>query len=336
MEMLTEKRVKWLCIIMAGLFLLIHACMLILFAFCRVTPMVWTNAASILFYVGMEFLICRGKQKAFVIATFLEIVIHMGVTVFFIGWGAGFQICLIGICVLLFYAEYVGHSTRVATVPSIRLAPLAGLVYISSLIISFIRPAPYTLPDSIEAGLQLFWAFIVFVIMLIILQIFVLVAVRSQEELSSEAMHDKLTGLPNRYYIASVFPRIMNRNSWLAIADLDDFKQTNDTRGHNCGDYILKTVAGIFRQQEGIEVCRWGGEEFLLAGSRKNLDILYKIQKEVGSWPFEYQGEKLRVTVTIGAAWYREGQSIDEWINTADEELYKGKKDGKNRVSIRS
>lgn len=334
MEMLTEKRVRRMCLIMSGLFLLIHVCMLILFSRWRVPPLIWANVFSVLFYVVMGWLIQRGRFKVVAIAIFLEVVAHMGLTIFFIGWGAGFQICLIGICVLLFYAEYVGHSMRMSTVSSIRLAPAAGLVYLGSLLISFHRPAPYALPATIETGLQIFWALVVFVIMLGVLKIFVTVAVRSQEELSSEAMHDKLTGLPNRYYMASVFPRIMNRNSWLAIADLDDFKKMNDTHGHNCGDEVLKTVADILRQQEGIEVCRWGGEEFLLAGGKKNLDVLYNIRETVSSSPFRYQGERLQITVTIGAAWYKEGQSIDEWINAADEELYKGKKLGKNRVSI--
>ncbi|MBO7664189.1 MAG: GGDEF domain-containing protein [Clostridia bacterium] len=330
--MLSEKRVKQLCFVMAGLFMVIHVGMFLLFSKYQITPLVWENAFSILFYVGMILLIRFGKLKAFVISTFLEITIHMGLAVYFTGWGGGFQICLIGICVLLFYAEYVGRSLKMDTVRSIFLAPAAALVYLASLIVSKLRPAQYALPEQIETGMQIFWALVVFVIMLGILQIFLFVAIRSQEELSSEAMHDKLTGLPNRYHMASVFPKIMSRNSWLAIADLDDFKHMNDTFGHNCGDIILKTVAEILRRQEGIEVCRWGGEEFLIAGVKKDEGILQDLHHRIEEYPFEYQGTKLNVTVTIGAARYQEGQSIDEWINAADEKLYEGKKQGKNRV----
>lgn len=332
MEMLTEKRVKRLCYVMAGVFMIIHVGMLLLFARYQVIPMAWVNAASILFYAGMILLVRLGKLKDFVVSTFLEITFHMGLAVYFAGWGVGFQICLIGVCVLLFYAEYVGRSLKMETVRSIFLAPVAAAVYLAALIISNLRPARYTLPEPIEAAMQVFWALVVFGIMLAILQIFLIVAIRSQEELSSEAMHDKLTGLPNRYYMSSVFPKIMNRNCWLAIADLDDFKQLNDTYGHNCGDYVLQTVAEILRQQDGIEVCRWGGEEFLIASAKQDAEILQDVHRQIASFPFEYQGTKLHVTATIGMAWYREGHSIDEWINTADEKLYEGKKHGKNQV----
>lgn len=50
------------------------------------------------------------------------------------------------------------------------------------------------------------------------------------------------------------------------LADIDDFKSVNDTYGHNCGDYVLKTMAGILEGcSPTIKVCRWGGEEFLLS-----------------------------------------------------------------------
>lgn len=332
--MLTEKRVKRLCFIMAGVFMVIHIGMFLLVLKYHVTPLIWANVFSILFYAVMFLLIRVGRLKAFVISTFLEITFHMGLEVYFTGWGMGFQICLIGVCVLLFYAEYVGHALKRDTVRSIFLAPVAAVVYLASLIISNLRPAQYALPDQVEAGMQVFWALVVFAIMLAILQIFLTVAVRSEEELSSEAMHDKLTGLPNRYYMSSVFPKIMSGNSWLAIADLDDFKQMNDTYGHNCGDYVLKTVAEILRRQDGIEVCRWGGEEFLIAGVKKDVEILKDIQRRIGQFPFEYQGTKLHVTTTIGVARYREGHSIDEWISAADDRLYEGKKHGKNQVCL--
>lgn len=334
MEMLTEKRVNLLCYIMTLVFMMIHVGMLLLFAFCQVTPMAWVNAASILFYAGMMLLIRFGKRKTFVVSTFLEVTFHMGLAIYFTGWDVGFQICLIGVCVLLFYAEYAGRTLKTETVRSIYLAPVAALVYLVSLVISTLRPAQYNLPEMVEAGMQIFWALVVFVIMLAILQIFLIVAIRSQEELSSEAMHDKLTGLPNRYYMSSVFPKIMNRNCWLAIADLDDFKQMNDTYGHNCGDYVLQTLAEILRQQDGVEVCRWGGEEFLIASAKRDAGILQDIHRRIARHPFEYQGTTLKVTTTIGMAWYREGHSIDEWINAADEKLYEGKKNGKNQVCM--
>ena len=317
---------------MASLFLLIHIGLLCIFARYQVTPMMWFNVGSVLFYIWILFVIHRGNYQTFVFGTFLEVCLHMGVAICCVGWEADFQICLIGICVLLFYAEYVGRSLKLKTVRSFLLAPLSMITYLAALIYTTVREPLYRLPDGLYAGLRIFWCLVVFLIALVILQIFVYVATRSQERLSDEAMHDRLTGLPNRYYMAAVFPEMMKENNWLAISDLDDFKQVNDTYGHNCGDYILKTVAVILREMEGVEVCRWGGEEFLMIGTEKSVQQLEEARKRIAAYPFEYGGTKIRMTTTIGMAQYRKGHSIDEWINAADQQLYQGKTAGKNRI----
>ena len=193
-----------------------------------------------------------------------------------------------------------------------------------------------------ESILQIAWAIIVFVVILPVLVMFVYVATRSQEILTNEVLHDKLTGLPNRYYMSTFFGNMAagdgERQYWLAIADLDDFKRINDTYGHNCGDYVLVTLGRLIRDlSPDIEYCRWGGEEFLIAGEREDSDpelLLRRLRRDVEAYPFEYNGQKLHLTVTIGAAWFTPGQSIDEWIERADRKLYEGKSSGKNRMVI--
>ncbi len=121
---------------------------------------------------------------------------------------------------------------------------------------------------------------------------------------------------------------------WVAIADLDGFKQINDIYGHNCGDYVLKSAADILRNAgNNIFVCRWGGEEFLMAGRSETETVqLERMRTAVEAHPFEYEGQRLHITITIGMAMFRQGQSIDEWIDAADKKLYEGKTTGKNRV----
>lgn len=82
----------------------------------------------------------------------------MGLAEYYIGWNSDFQITLIGICILLFYAEYIGRSMHISYTPSVLLAPFAVLAYIVPLIFNLIRPAPYQLPASLESFFRLSWA----------------------------------------------------------------------------------------------------------------------------------------------------------------------------------
>ena len=336
-----RKTINIIAYAMAATFLAIHIAMLTIFQLNGVTPMVYINIGSIVFYVTMLFLIHKGYLTAYTIATFLEIIAHMVLAIIFTGWGAGFQITIIGIVILLFFCEYIARSLNIAYVRSIYLAPIAAAAYLSSFIVTLFYTSPYSLPKEINIALQIGWGVIVFGIMSVILLFFVSTINATQSELTNEVTHDKLTGLPNRYFMASLFQRIEEeqgkKRHWIAIADLDDFKSINDSYGHNCGDYILKEFASILSNaSKDIVVCRWGGEEFLLLGDEESTSpdaVLEEIRKQVEAYPFEYDGVSMKLTVTIGYSYKEDNQSIDEWINDADKLLYKGKESGKNRIN---
>lgn len=337
-QLFNIRQVKILASIMAGMFLAIHVLLLAVFQSCGVIPMSRINVVSILFYLVMLGLIHKERLLLFVVLTFFEICVHMCAAIAFVGFDSGFQIVLIGICVLLFYSEYIARSLKLKYVRSIILAPVAMLFYLAGYLISIHREPPYLLPPEVKHFFQIIWCVVVFMVAILILQLFVYVSTRYQESLSNEVFHDKLTGLPNRYAMAEYFTRLGSGTSaeshWLAIADLDDFKHINDTYGHNCGDYVLKEVAAILRKIcEGISICRWGGEEFLMAGvNEEETALLERVREAVTKHAFVYEGRHLRMSVTIGMAMFRQGQSIDEWIDAADKKLYEGKTAGKNRL----
>ena len=337
---LTMPRVKQLSYAVVSVFLLTHIVMLFIFWKYHVMPMMVFNIFSVSFYLMMLFFIYREWLMSFVIGTYLEICLHMGLAVYYTGWDAGFQITLIGIGVLLTYAEYVGRSLHMRYLHSILLAPVAMLVYLSSYILHLHHTPAYVMPDAVNICFHIAWTVIVFGIVLTFLQIFVFITTRSQEVLSHEVVHDELTGLPNRVYIRNYFRQMESAEDrsgyWIAIADLDDFKAVNDTYGHNCGDYVLKTVAKQIQSLSvGVEVCRWGGEEFLIIGHRSladAMDELERLRARVETYPFSFEGTALHLTVTIGLAWLGEEQSIQACIGAADRKLYEGKGAGKNRV----
>jgi diguanylate cyclase (GGDEF)-like protein len=205
-------------------------------------------------------------------------------------------------------------------------------MYVGVAIVDHHHIPPYLMPAESAYRLKLAWAVTVFIITIFFLQLFAYLASGVQKQLAEEAMHDKLTCLYNRYYMNDFLERaVKSSGSWLAIVDIDDFKQVNDIYGHNCGDYVLKTMADLLRRCEA-EVCRWGGEEFLLVGENAGPGWLDDFRRQVEEFEFLYEGQKLHLTITIGVAAGRPDDSMETWVNRADMKLYEGKTTGKNKV----
>ncbi len=162
---------------------------------------------------------------------------------------------------------------------------------------------------------------------------------------------DKLTGALNRNLLESIFlhqyelAAATTKPFVVAMCDLDDFKQVNDTYGHLAGDEVLKQFADIaFRTLRASDIMfRFGGEEFLFiipaVGSEKGIEIFDKIRRKFEESCCRYEGQKIGTTVSIGVAEVRpvEGEKtsdvrIEDFIRLADEKMYLAKRSGKNRV----
>ncbi|MGV8041298.1 MAG: diguanylate cyclase [Thermoanaerobaculaceae bacterium] len=162
------------------------------------------------------------------------------------------------------------------------------------------------------------------------------------EELSRT---DELTASPNRRAIlerlALERARCERTGSplALALADVDDFKRCNDMWGHECGDEVLRAVAhtlrGAVRATDAVG--RLGGEEFLLVLPDTDLEgarlAAEKARACVEAAPIRWREQQLRVTVTVGvcAAEHETGESA---LRRADQAMYRGKRNGKNRVEV--
>lgn len=159
--------------------------------------------------------------------------------------------------------------------------------------------------------------------------------------LNELATQDILTGLANRFQ----FDKVLEHSIYLAIRhkaplsllliDIDHFKQVNDRYGHLAGDEVLKKLATIL--QNGVRksdvVARWGGEELVvllpdseLVSAAKLAETLRMRIEEGDFTPVE------RVTCSIGAVQWQEGENTDVFLRRADEKLYQAKEEGRNRV----
>ena len=336
------KKTKMLAYVVTMSFLVIHIMLFLLFKRYGVTPMMYFNIFSMIFYVCMIPVVEKAYLRTFVVVVFVEVVAHMALATYFTGWSSGFQTSMIGLTILGFCSEYIAHHIKIPAVSSVKLGVFDMAVYLVICYIDHRRPAPYPLPEDVAFRLRVIWGVITFGMVMMFLQLYIRTSTDSEDMLSKEVTHDQLTGLPNRYFVSDYLGELVNDDGlvgyWAAMVDIDDFKVVNDTYGHNCGDYVLRELATLLTGS-GIEmkVTRWGGEEFLLIGKIENnleeelrkLDFLRKL---VMKYRFVYEGQCLNLTVTMGVAEYAPGSTIREWINQADQRLYDGKTNGKNQV----
>ena len=162
--------------------------------------------------------------------------------------------------------------------------------------------------------------------------------------LYKEAGTDALTGLPNRRSMIEKIEQFRQQSPdqffCLAIADIDFFKQINDTYGHNSGDYTLVRLAELLVEHSGgqYSVCRWGGEEFCLFIPGKNLDEAGTLMNDlcfaVERMKLSHEGSDFSITITIGVEENDYASPLEDLINRADEKLYMGKEAGRNRVVV--
>ena len=169
----------------------------------------------------------------------------------------------------------------------------------------------------------------------------------AQQRLEHEALHDTLTGLPNRTLFVDRVEQTLQRAGREAAAgcallfmDLDEFKQINDSHSHAVGDELLVAfaarVAGALRP--GDTVARLGGDEFtvLLQGLVEPAEatvIAERILRALRE-PFQIDGNELHVGASIGISMSAGGVSAAELISAADLAMYDAKRQGRGRWSV--
>jgi len=158
--------------------------------------------------------------------------------------------------------------------------------------------------------------------------------------LEGEARQDALTGLPNRRRLDHVLQRELAAaapGSPLAVilADLDHFKEVNDTHGHEIGDQALQAAAAALAAQCGTDAVagRWGGEEFLVVAPRTTLDeaIVFAERLRVAVANCHPQ---TRVTASFGVAVANGPTQGTVALRSADLALYRAKNGGRDRVEV--
>jgi two-component system cell cycle response regulator len=166
----------------------------------------------------------------------------------------------------------------------------------------------------------------------------------TQRLLHEQATHDALTGLWNRLAILEALDREVARSLrerrplTIIMADLDHFKQINDSFGHLVGDSVLRQTAHrlLMTLRPYDTVGRYGGEEFLLVLPGCDADsgfaLAERLRSNISAEPTADDDHPIQVTVSLGVATLQPGMSASELLRIADEGLYAAKRAGRNRV----
>ncbi len=165
---------------------------------------------------------------------------------------------------------------------------------------------------------------------------------RTFTQLEHMAMHDQLTGLPNRRGLKVEIDRLMKKETpfSLVFMDIDQFKEVNDRYGHSYGDQLLVEFTKRFTSllPNGSMLARQSGDEFIIVHHVHKREEILSYSKELlllCKKPFQVMEKQIHVTFSAGIAIYPEhGSDIEDLMKSADQAMYKVKEQGKDNFHI--
>lgn len=330
----------------------VHLLFGIMMGWLNIMPLFWYNLAITVFYVYMAMVLSvKERYLTIYITMFVEILFYAALATLLVGWSWGFMLYTVGLIPASFYLSYTlpGMERRVS-IPVLTSMGV-GICYIAvDLAARYSTPVYSTwIPETVISCFHYFNTILIFVMLVSFSTLFALelrymqrLTERKNDRLEEIAYYDPLTGLLNRrsmdkYLRAALSKATPEKPFCLLMVDIDDFKQINDTYGHDFGDRVLKAVSSLISDnvRETDYTCRWGGEEFLVL-LRTSMDYARQIAEYIRCSVEEEKvcndTVQIHVSITIGIAQYHVGSTVPSLIQEADERLYYGKRHGKNQV----
>lgn len=356
MDMLNGKRVlsdkvkyRFICYAIA----FVHVAITVRFFSLNYTILYIYNFLSIIFYLVIGTVLPKKeKYYAAYLCSYCEILFHSTFATLLAGWEWGYMTYILALIPVAFYLAYSTPQFGKSAAKPFLFSFIAMCVFILTRVFSvYIEPIytwrkydrNLTIAYNLNGGLA--------ILMLIFFSVLFTIEIRRNEiQLESQnkiltdiSSKDPLTGLLNRRSMDVHLTDAMNTAKTkgklfsVIIGDIDDFKKVNDTYGHNIGDDVLINVSNIICSHipEDAVVCRWGGEEILILIHDKStvaVSVAENIRKLIKASQIQSDDTAIRITMTFGVAEYIPGFSITKLISIADDNLYKGKNEGKDKV----
>ncbi len=321
----------------------------ILFWIYDATFLFYFDCVKVLLIILAWFLLGKGKVKAYIFMIFGGIFVFMILSVIYLGWDYGFQQYCIGFVASLIFTDFYMSRERKVTKRTIALVAFNVLLYIALRLWTYEHPCVYVIDNKLVVRIfYIMNSLIGFAFLIMYSLIYSKTVSKLENALLEMANVDPLTGICNRRRMQQMLKLALEENesqqnhTVLAMLDVDYFKKVNDTYGHDAGDDVLVSLAGILRekqaQDEGFHVSRWGGEEFLVFYEAKMMtkeDVVREFDElriRIQDTVVRSKTQEISITVTIGLAFYEKGEKIHGLIKRADDNLYEGKKQGRNRI----
>ena len=308
------------------------------FCLCNATILIWFSIPTLMVYIIGYVLIAKDRLDIYVRLVYFWITFYMCLCTFCLGYKLGFHLYCFSMIPIIFYTEYMADKLGKTRVNAFVVSGIIAICYLLSTGYTAFA-GPLYMVDNALAGS--FWAFnsVIVLAFLIYYSRLMLSLIGDYEKKLTDAAHtDRLTGLYNRHFMMTELESSAKEDKplFVAMIDIDDFKKINDRYGHNAGDYVLINVSRIMREVcSECRISRWGGEEFLILSSGKDLDdfldLAETLRKRIESEDFIFAEDHIKVTITLGIAAFTSGTSVDGWVKVADDNLYAGKKTGKNK-----
>ena len=197
-------------------------------------------------------------------------------------------------------------------------------------------------PPSYSYGLQMTGSSISFI--LVGIGFMTSMLINEHQQLASLSYKDPLTGLNNRrgleQALSLTLTALSRDNGCISaiVLDADNFKQVNDTYGHDGGDFVLEEIARILDQQarSSDAKCRLGGEEFLIilpsTPLKEAITLGERIRQAIEETHIRYDDHTFHITTSVGIASQSGKIDLHQLMKSADKALYRAKQEGKNRV----
>ena len=298
----------------------------------------WLNLASIAIYAGAYWLLLKRINLPALVLIWAEVLGHAAIGSILVGWDSGFHYYL------LMFIPAIVVSARVRTGALLVMLLLA--FYLSLHAVS--RMAGVQAPLS-NTGLMVVHGFnvaIVFAMASYTARFYYGTVRRAERKLVELATQDPLTGLANRRCLLAAARNEIARARRsgepiaLIVADIDYFKQINDTRGHEAGDHVIchagALLSSLCRTQD--TVARWGGEEFLLLLPATSLEaasaLAERVRQTVATSAAEHAGQRIGYTFSFGVSKLGTDEPLSDAIARADRALYQSKAQGRDRVTV--
>ena len=300
------------------------------------------NVLSLCTYAAGIWLVRRGHIATVLALTWAEVIGHAVLAVWRLGWGSGFHLYVFVLLGLIFVGPSEGGRRSAAVAAAAALWALyAAFDYLMGGWTGVGGHDP-----TLLALLRYFNLASMFVLLGYLWLYFSDSVHAAEQRLLEMAGTDALSGLGNRRQAGQAMHEAIEQAgrtgqaACLILADLDDFKRLNDTHGHDAGDRAIVQVSQQLRAacRKSDQVCRWGGEEFLVVLPRTGLDearaVAQRIHAAAGAHALQVGAQPVRITLTLGVAAHVPGESVEQWVARADRALYRGKTAGKNRTEL--